>query len=204
MTGHDDTGLGPNRTSRRNILAMTGATGVGVLAGCLGGGGSATGGGDDTSDSGDGGDSDAGSMGDESEAAWRTTELRDVLTDETFSIDGLAGPVAIQSFAVWCPKCQRQSEELSKLGESVTVVGLNIDPNEDAAQVRQHAKDNGFNWRFAVAPTEMTESLVEAFGSTVTNAPSTPIIVACDGGGVEFFSGSQQSADQIRSAASEC
>jgi Redoxin. len=136
--------------------------------------------------------------------SWRTTQLTDVLTDETFSIDTLAGPVVIQSFAVWCPKCQRQSERLSSIDKSVTLVGLNIDPNEDAAKVKQHAEQNGFDWRFAVAPTVMTDSLVEQFGTTVANAPSTPIIVICDSGDVEFFSGSQQSAEKIQSVTSKC
>jgi hypothetical protein len=127
-----------------------------------------------------------------------------VLTDEPFSIDGLAGPVAVQSFAVWCPKCQRQSEALSNTDGSVTVVSLNTDPNEDAEKVRQHAERNGFDWRFAVAPAEMTESLVATFGPTVTNAPSTPVIVACDEGVAEFFSGTEQSAEEIQSAAADC
>lgn len=146
-------------------------------------------------------DTAAGSGAD---GSWRQTELTDVRSDQTFSIDGLEGPVAIQSFAVWCPKCERQSEQLSKVDESVTVVSLNTDPNEEAAKVREHAESNEFDWRFAVAPTEMTESLIDEFGTTVTNAPSTPIIVACDDEVAEFFSGSQQSAKQIESAASEC
>lgn len=146
---------------------------------------------------------DAPETTDES-TAWRTTALTDVLTDESFTIDGLSAPVVIQSFAVWCPKCQRQSETLSAVDDSITVVSLNTDPNEDAAKVRQHAAQNGFDWRFAVAPTAMTESLIDQFGTTVTNAPSTPIIVACEDDVARFFSGSQQSAAEIKSAASEC
>lgn len=168
---------------------MSATVSVGLVAGCSGG-------------IMDGVDNDSTEGG--SSMSWQTTELRDVLTEETFSIDALDGPVVVQSFAVWCPKCQRQSEELATVDESLTLVGLNIDPNEDAAKVRQHAERNGFDWRFAVAPTEMTDSLVDAFGTTVTNAPSTPIIVVCDNGETEFFSGSQQSADQIQSVAAEC
>jgi len=229
MNGRNDTGNQSIGISRRRVLAAAGAVGVGMLAGCSGGsdgddasGDASTGSGGDTGDdsAGDGADGAADEeSGDESTdsgstaakesaggsgASWQTTELTDVLTEETFSVDGLGGPVVVQSFAVWCPKCQRQSEELSKIGESATVVGLNTDPNEDAEKVRQHAERNGFDWRFAVAPTEMTQSLVDEFGTTVTNAPSTPIIVACDDGVAEFFAGSQQSADQIRSAAAEC
>ncbi|MFB6296133.1 MAG: TlpA family protein disulfide reductase [Halobacteriales archaeon] len=137
-------------------------------------------------------------------APWRTVELTDVLTDETFTIASLDGPVVIQSFAVWCPKCERQSKKMKGLDDSVTVVSLNTDPNEDAEKVKQHAESNGFDWRFAVSPTEMTDALIEAFGSGVTVAPSTPIIVACEGGDAEFMSGSILSAQEIQSTASDC
>ncbi len=204
MNGHSDASSRSDRVSRRRVLAAAGTLGAGLLAGCSGGGGGDSGSSNGDSDGGDGSgggtDDGSGSSG----MSWRTTELTDVRTDEAFTIDGLEGPVAIQSFAVWCPKCERQSQELSKTDESVTVVSLNTDPNEDAEKVRQHAESNGFDWRFAVAPTEMTESLVEEFGTAVTNAPSTPIIVACDEGVVEFFSGSQQSVEDVQAAASEC
>jgi thiol-disulfide isomerase/thioredoxin len=228
MNRHSHAGERP-RVSRRRVLAASGAIGAGLLAGCSGTG---DGGGSSSSDSSDGDTTDGGNSGDDmdsedgsgggadegsmddgsgeggesvdADAVWRTTELTDVLTEETFSIDRLDGPVAIQAFAVWCPKCERQSRALASVDESVTVVSLNIDPNEDAAKVREHAEGNGFDWRFAVAPTEMTESLVEAFGTAITNAPSTPIIVDCGDGTTEFFSGSQQSAQTIESTASEC
>jgi hypothetical protein len=193
MHGKSGASGSPPHISRRSLLAATGTLSVGVLAGCVG------------SESGPGAGGPAGGGATDSpDASWRTTELTDVLTDEPFSIDGLAGPVAVQSFAVWCPKCQRQSEALSNTDGSVTVVSLNTDPNEDAEKVRQHAERNGFDWRFAVAPAEMTESLVATFGPTVTNAPSTPVIVACDEGVAEFFSGTEQSAEEIQSAAADC
>ena len=191
---------GADRASRRRFLAATGAVGVGLLAGCTGGGSDGPDGG-----SGSGGD-DESSMDDESGGgtSWRTTELTDVRSGETFAVDGFEQPVILQSFAVWCPKCERQSDALSDVDDSVTVVGLNTDPNEDAGKVRQHAEDNGFDWRFAVAPTEMTESLVDEFGTTVTNAPSTPVIVACQGGGSTFMSGGINPPEEILDAASEC
>jgi thiol-disulfide isomerase/thioredoxin len=182
----DDAGAG---TRRRAFLAATSAAGAGLLAGCVGGG----------NDNGSG----SGVSG-EGDAAWRTAELRTVRGDESFTIAGLKSPVVIQSFAVWCPKCQRQSEQLAEVTDSVTVVGLNTDPNEDAGKVRAHAEENGFDWRFAVSPSAMTDSLVEAFGTTITNAPSTPVIVACGDGDAEFFSESVNGAAEIRSAANGC
>lgn len=215
--------------TRRRVLAASGAITGGWLAGCVGSGENPAGGGggadgnneemagggenedsdadadgsvQEESDGGDGMEEDSMTTGDES--GWQSRELTDVLTDESFSISELAGPVVIQTFAVWCPKCERQSEELTGLDESITRVGLNIDPNEDAAKVKQHADRNGFDWRFAIASTDMTESLVDEFGPSVTNAPSTPIIVACDDGSTTFFSGSHQSAEDLHAAAAEC
>jgi len=196
--------------SRRRLLATTGAACGSLLAGCLG---------DDTGSDGDGSSSSSSGVTDEetdgssemdgdsemsSVPAWRPAELRTVRDDEQFSIESLDGPVVVQSFAVWCPKCERQSENMRDLDDSVTVVGLNTDPNEDAEKVREHAESNGFDWRFAVAPTDMTESLIDEFGATVTNAPSTPVIVACESGESTFMSGSIQTADEITAAADDC
>jgi len=164
--------------------------------------------GDNTTTDGEmgGGDEDGGD-GDTADSAlpeWQTTQLTNVRDDESFTIADLDGPVVIQSFAVWCPKCQRQSEAVAEVSDSVTVVGLNTDPNEDAEKVRNHAESNGFDWRFAVAPTEMTKSLVDEFGSTVTNAPSTPVIVVCESGESTFKSGQINDASAIMAAADEC
>lgn len=211
--------------SRRRLLGGTAAISLGWLAGCVGSGGNAggTSGTDEAMASSDetenanvegdqsmqeeptGGDSAADAeMGAGEEMSWQSRQLTDVLTGDSFTISGLAGPVVIQSFAVWCSNCQRQSEELVGLDASITRVGLNIDPNEDAAKVKQHAERNEFDWRFAVAPTEMTRSLIDEFGPTVTNAPSTPIIVVCDDGSTTFFSGSHQSVETLQAAAGEC
>jgi len=38
----------------------------------------------------------------------------------------------------------------------------------------------------------------------VTNAPSTPVVVACQDGGTEFFSGSVNEVSQLSAAADDC
>lgn len=205
MNDAGNNGDSTGRLTRRHLLTATGAAGLVAVTGCSGAGGGSTG---DSAD--DTGSTDAAAESEPTDAgaqpanAWRTTELTTVRNDETFTVAGFDQPVVIQSFAVWCPKCEQQSEALSGVDDSVTVVGLNTDPNEDAAKVRQHAEDNGFDWRFAVAPAEMTESLIDQFGATVTNAPSTPVIVACQDGDATFMSGSINPAEEILDAATEC
>ncbi len=212
MDGNSDSPKRTAHTTRRRLLAATGAVGLGLLAGCAsGGGGEGSGGGSDEDEStdgtpeSDGTDGNGESMDDGSAGtSWRTTELTDVRSGETFTVDSFERPVVLESFAVWCPKCDRQQRQLAELDDSVAVVSLNTDPNEDAEKVREHAEENGFDWRYAVAPAEMTQSLVDEFGTAVTNAPSTPVIVACQDGTATFMSGTINTPEEIMNAAGEC
>lgn len=211
-----------DRFSRRRVLAATGALGGALLAGCFGDGEGQAGGDDGGTPTGESMDdamtesaedamagtgtmaetTDGGTDG--AEAVWRTTELEPVRGGEPFTVESFDTPVVLETFAVWCPKCDRQQEVLAGLDESVTRVALNVDGNEDAEKVASHADKNGHGWRYAISPTEMTQSLVEEFGTTVTNPPSTPVIVACQGGGSTFMAGEIHSAEKIMSAADEC
>jgi thiol-disulfide isomerase/thioredoxin len=139
-----------------------------------------------------------------SNTSWRSIEVTPVRGGDPFSVASFDRPVVLETFAVWCPSCEKQQRKLRNLDDSVVVVSLNTDPNEDAAKVRSHAESKGFEWRFAVAPPEMTKSLIDEFGPTVTNAPSTPIVVACQNGSAEFLSGRIHSAEAILDAASTC
>lgn len=175
--------------SRRELLAA-GAAGLGLLAGCAGSPGS-----------GDGGGTAAGGSD-----AWRTTELTDVLTDETFTIGGLEPPVLVETFAVWCPTCTRQQGEVGALldrRDDVTAVSLNVDANEDAATVREHAESEGFDWPAAVAPPEVTTSLKETFGTTVLNPPSAPVVRVCAESATLLGTG-VKSADDLADSLEAC
>jgi thiol-disulfide isomerase/thioredoxin len=212
-------------TTRRKFLASTGVLGTAVFAGCVGTGDGTDDPATETSETdgmdtgptdesmGDGmseptdesmGDGTMTAGGNGSGATWRSMELTPVRGGDPFTVDGFDRPVVLETFAVWCPKCERQQRRLQNLGDSVVVVSINTDPNEDAAKVRAHAENKGFDWRFAVAPPEMSRALIDAFGPTVTNAPSTPVIVACQDGSAEFLSGRIHSAATIEDAASKC
>jgi len=139
-----------------------------------------------------------GSMGDGTESSetmadlpsWYGRELRNVTGDGTFTIGGFDRPVVLETFAVWCPVCTSQQERLAELRsqrDDLVVVSLDIDPNESASKVRSHASDHGFDWRYAVAPPELTSQLVDEFGAVVTNAPSAPVIVACQDGSASLI-----------------
>lgn len=116
---------------------------------------------------------------------WQQVPLTDVRSGETFTIAELEPPVLVETFAVWCPTCLRQQKEVQKLHRQhpqVTSVSLDVDPNEDAAKVRAHLEEHGFDWRFAVAPTRLTQQLRAEFGNSVLVPTQAPMILVCADG----------------------
>lgn len=207
--------------TRRRLLGALAAGAIGV-AGCLDGGSNASGettdaGETDTGDSdpdGDGGDEGTGGDGDGSEGdgtdgsdgdgpTWRTTTLEDVRTGEAFAIGDFDRPVLLETFAVWCSTClsqQRESQKLhERIGDDVVTIGLNVDQNEDAAQVREHAEEHGFDWRYAISPPQVTRSLTDEFGQSMANPPSAPVVLACPDGGARRLEDGVKEADVLES-----
>lgn len=116
---------------------------------------------------------------------WKNIPLRDVHTGEIFRISDFAGkPILLQSFAVWCSTCRKQQQQLQQLqesvGDEVIIVSLDVDPNEDERSVRDHAIQNGFDWPFVVSPPELTQALINEFGTAIVIAPMAPIVLLCD------------------------
>lgn len=119
--------------------------------------------------------------------SWRETALTDVRTGESFTVAQFADrPVLLETFAVWCPTCTRQQQQLVRLRarrDDVVVITLDVDPNEDAEKVREHLETHeDFDWRYAVAPSAMTRSLIDEFGTVIANPPAAPIVRVCPDG----------------------
>lgn len=134
--------------------------------------------------------------------SWMEVELEDVTTGKTFSISDFKGSVVIiETFAVWCPTCTKQQRELQKLhaeyGDKVVNVTLDVDPNESEEKVRSHVERNGFDWLYAVAPPEMTKSLIDQFGTVIVNAPSAPVVLICENGSARLLGRGVKSADKL-------
>jgi thiol-disulfide isomerase/thioredoxin len=133
---------------------------------------------------------------------WASIELVDAVTGEPFTIADFAGrPILVESFAVWCPICLRQQKEMARLleleGDSIVHVSLDTDPNEDAVAVRRHAEEHGFTWRFAVAPFEMTQRLIDEFGLIVANPPSAPVLLIDVDGSARLLPRGVKSAEEL-------
>jgi thiol-disulfide isomerase/thioredoxin len=139
---------------------------------------------------------------------WLSFELKDIRTGQKFRIDEFDKPVLLESFAVWCPLCLKQQKELKRLheeiGESFISISLDTDPNEDEARVLEHIERNNFNWRYAVSPAEVTKELIDEFGPSVVNAPSTPIILICSPEKYRILQFGIKNIDELKSAISSC
>jgi len=118
------------------------------------------------------------------QTAWIKAPMTDVVTGEQFSIQNLAAegkPVIISSFAVWCPGCSMQLLEATKLitanPDDYEFVAIDVDPNENAAKVKNHMQKNNFKGYFTAAPLDVTRSLVAAYGpGFALEIPQTIII----------------------------
>ncbi len=136
--------------------------------------------------------------------AWMDIELTDVATGQKFRISDFKGkPILLESFAVWCPTCLRQQQEIGKLesreGDAIIHISLDTDPNEDEDRVREHLEKNGFDWYFAVAPIELTQALIDEFGLAVVNAPGSPVILICEDQSARLLGRGVKSADDLLS-----
>jgi len=115
---------------------------------------------------------------------WFSAPLTNVATGETFKVEDYKGKVVlVEALAQWCSNCkqqQRQVVELHKnLGDNpdLVTIGLDIDPNEDAVQLKKYIESNGFDWVYAVAPAEVSNELASLYSTQFLNPPSTPMLV---------------------------
>jgi len=140
---------------------------------------------------------------------WMNFELTNVNTGETFTISELNDkPILLESFAVWCPTCTKQQNEIKKLheevGDSFVSISIDTDPNEDEARILQHTQSNGFNWHYAVAPSDLTRSLIDEFGVGIINAPSAPVILICEDGSFRQLGSGVKKVPELQEAIATC
>lgn len=132
----------------------------------------------------------SGAGGGAAREAWRTATLRDVLTGDDFSIADLVGKVVvIEPMAIWCVNCRFQQLEaqhaLETLGaDDVVYLSLDVDARERPEDLAAYTRREGFDWRFAIASTEVSRSLAATFGDQVLSPPATPLIVLSAAGEV--------------------
>lgn len=116
--------------------------------------------------------------------AWYGASLTDASTGQVFTINDFEGQVVlVETMAMWCPSCKAQQEQVKALhtllGErdDFISVGLDIDPNENAADLKGYVESNGFDWLYAVATMDVAQDISKNHGDQFLNPPSTPMLV---------------------------
>jgi thiol-disulfide isomerase/thioredoxin len=135
---------------------------------------------------------------------WLDTNFTDVITGDSYKLSDFKGKtILLESFAVWCPTCRKQQEQMKKLheemGDSVVSVSLDTDPNESADKVLEHANSNNFDWRFSISPSEFTQILIDKFGFPVVSAPGAPVVLICPDQSSKFLDRGLKSSEKIKS-----
>jgi thiol-disulfide isomerase/thioredoxin len=145
----------------------------------------------------------------EQSSDWMEIPLKDVRTKEEYKISDFSGkPILIESFAVWCPTCKRQQQEIKKLheevGDSVISIGLDTDPNEDEEKVLSFIEQNNFDWRYSVSPTDLTKALIDEFGQNIVFAPQAPIVLVCKDGSSKLLPRGIKTSEELQKHIEEC
>ena len=137
--------------------------------------------------------------------AWFGVALRDVHTGQTFSINDYRGKVVLlETLAIWCSNCKKQQNQVKALhevlaaNEDLVSIGLDIDPNENAGDLKAYTASNGFDWIYAVAPVEVAREISNLYGDQFLNPPSTPMLVVDRNGQVHLLPFGIKSAQELQ------
>ncbi len=134
---------------------------------------------------------------------YQTLPLVDARTGATFTLADFAGKtVFVEPMATWCSNCRSQLRNVRSAreqlaGEDVIFVALSVEVGLGNDALASYTESNGFDWYFAVVDTAMLTELVNVFGRTVTNPPSTPHFVIRPDGTTTSLSTGAKSVDQI-------
>lgn len=140
------------------------------------------------------------------EEAWATATLTDVATGKQFRITDLAAQgkvIFVETMATWCPNCLSQQRDLATAfaqgldATRVELVELDVDPSESATELANYRAQNGFDFRYAVAGSDVSRALADEFGDVVLNPSSVNLIILGTDGTVTHTTGHHGPADVI-------
>ena len=116
--------------------------------------------------------------------AWYSASLTNASTGQAFTINDFKGKVVlVETLAMWCSNCKKQQGQVKALhdllGERDDFIslGLDIDLNENAADLKGYVESNGFDWMYAIATKDIAQDLSKHYGDQFLNPPSTPMLV---------------------------
>lgn len=138
---------------------------------------------------------------------WFGVQLTNVRSGETFSINDFKGKVVlVETLAMWCSNCKKQQMQVQALHEQLgdnpdfVSIGLDIDPNENADDLKTYTDSNGFDWVYAVAPAEVSSELSNLYGAQFINPTSTPMLIIDRKGEVHLLPFGIKSAEELMEA----
>lgn len=141
-----------------------------------------------------------------SEITWFGTTFTNVSSGETFTINDFKGKVVlIENLAMWCSNCKKQQEQVKILHELIGMnpdlisIGLDIDPNENADDLKTYIATNSFDWIYAIATDEVTREIANLYGAQFLNPPSTPILIVDRNGQTHPMPFGIKSAEDLKS-----
>lgn len=139
--------------------------------------------------------------------AWFGYPLTEVTSSEVFKIDDYKGKVVlVETMAIWCSNCKRQQQEVIKLHEALgeredfISLGLDIDINENAEDLKRYVASNNFDWKYAVASPEVIREISSLYGDQFLNPPSTPMLIVDRKGEVHTLPFGLKSASDLEEA----
>lgn len=145
---------------------------------------------------------------------WQTVELTDVNSGEVFTLGDFYGQtVFVEPMATWCSNCRRQLQEVSQVIDmfnseapddapqaptDVVFIALSLETNLSDSQLAAYTAAQGFDWTFAVMSEDLLIALVDEFGRSLANAPSSPhFIIRPDGTFTDLATGFEDAEDLI-------
>ena len=137
--------------------------------------------------------------------AWQTLQLTNAATGEAFTIADLnaAGfTVFVEPMATWCSNCRRQQQTLTGVfnttdSSQVVFISLSVETNLSDSALADYAVREGFGWTFVVANEMFLGELVNIYGRTITNPPSTPHFTVYPDGSFSDLTTGFSSVDEI-------
>jgi cytochrome oxidase Cu insertion factor (SCO1/SenC/PrrC family) len=137
---------------------------------------------------------------------WLSVKFTDAVTGKDFTINDFKGKVVvIDLMAAWCPNCLAEQKQLKALRDLVSpddlvVVTLGTDLYEDAAVLKKYAQDNGFDWRYAVAPLEAMRDIGNLYGALFMDPTLSPTLIVDRQGEIYKMNFGYKKAEDIKEA----
>ena len=138
-------------------------------------------------------------------AVWQTIPLTNVANGESYTLADFKGKtVYVEPMATWCTNCRRQlqnvQQAINTLGdqEEIVFIALSLETNLGDGDLANYAANEGFSMVFSVMSEELLTALVDEFGRSAANAPSTPhFVIRPDGTFTELSTGFEDPAEVI-------